>query len=96
MNFREFDIILCLCPKDINKLIFEYYDEKCRRCNTNQIYCNTCELYNCPCYKEIDYCNVMECHKILCCENKNDICNSNCNCCEKSRYLCDRCWNIDI
>ena len=92
MNFSTLDNILYKIPKDINNVIFKYYTTNCYSCNNDQIYCYECEIYNCSCIRDIRFCNVQECNKLLCCydigrkiHNEND-----------SPYLCSRCWNIDI
>lgn len=89
MNFPTFDNLLDKYPKDLNKVIYNYYTTNCGECGNDQIYCFRCELYNCSCVKNIKFCNVSECTKILCCFNSNQIYIN-------GPYLCDRCWNIDI
>jgi hypothetical protein len=90
MNFLLLDNILKEYTKCFNQIIYNYYSSLCFKCNEIQIYCGVCELYSCLCNNNINFCNVEECGKILCCLNQNRIC----SCCNK--FLCDRCWNIDI
>ena len=93
LNFTDLDNILVEYPKEINNLIFEYYSLECRTCNKDQIYCYTCELYNCNCTKTIRFCNVRECNKLLCCTTGTRIHPTED---DDYRQLCHRCWNIDI
>ena len=93
IDFEDFDNILNNYPKNINNLIYDFYSNHCKECGTNQRYCIDCQKYQCFCIKSIFKCDVQECRKLLCCVLGHRVCEC-ANCVEK--YLCPRCWRIDI
>lgn len=96
INFYNFDILLKSIPKDINKLIHEYYSTFCSNCQTNQRLCLECKKYQCFCIPDITQCNVKECSKTLCCIQGIPIVKSNYHNPHPCRVLCPRCYRIDI
>ena len=87
MDFITFDEQIIKYPKQINKLIYDYYKDTCDKCNMQQIQCNQCYFYSCKC-SSVRKCNVKECNKILCCIGMTIDYNE--------RFLCNRCYHIDI
>ena len=87
MDFITLDKELKKYPKQISKLIYNYYKLKCDICNIHQIFCSVCEKYHCKCSKDIIRCNVNECNKLLCCALSIRIQHNNGPC------LCEKCWN---
>ena len=94
LKFEELDKHFQILPEDLSKVIFNYYTQNCKECGTIQKFCTGCNKYQCFCIKDIFHCNVKECNKLLCCVDGILIC----NCCngDSRRYLCERCYRIDI
>ena len=88
MNCQDIDLVLVkTLPKDITKIIFNYYTNICLTCNYIQTCCENCKIYNCMCVVD-KKCNI--CPLMLCkCECVMFI--KICVCCES--YLCNTCWN---
>lgn len=87
MNRQDIDLELVkILPKDITKIIFNYYTNICLTCNHIQTYCNNCEIYNCICYVDKKCRNCPLRH----CECKCIMFYKICECCE--HYLCNDCW----
>ena len=94
ISFQEFDELLKEYPQNLTKLIYDFYTTECQGCGSRQKYCIECEKYQCYCIKTVFRCNVEECQRLLCCIDGEKICN--CNACPNDKYLCSRCWRIDI
>lgn len=92
MDFIEFDKYLKKYPKNMTQLIYDYYSNKCNKCNMIQNYCIECKQYQCFCIRTISYCKVTECNKLLCCFDGKYISKNP----KDERKLCTRCWRIDI
>ena len=94
IRFEDLDDYFQMLPQDISKIIFNYYTQSCKECGTVQKYCIGCKKYQCFCVKDIFHCNVKICDRLLCCEDGILIC----TCCTglERRYLCERCYRIDI
>ena len=88
MNREELDKELVkILPKDITKIIFNYYTNICLTCSCIQTYCENCHTYNCLCdtNKKCIECPLMFC-KCECIMFQKI-----CECCDN--YLCNDCWN---
>ena len=90
MNIQELDkVFVKKLPKDITKIIFNYYTNICNTCSYLQTYCRKCKLYNCIC--NVDE-NCKNCH-LRYCECKCIMFYKICECCES--YLCNDCYHGD-
>ena len=47
LSFNYIDKILEFLPKDVNKIIYEYYDCRCGVCRGDKVVCVYCKEYFC-------------------------------------------------
>ena len=85
MNKEGIDFILVeKLPKDLTKLIFDFYTDICHSCKDKQKFCYDCFYFicNCEAEKKCNHCKILIC-------NCKDIVYKICDCCEN--YLCQTC-----
>ena len=82
MDFITFDEKFKeILPKDLSKIVYEYYDTSCYVCKIEKSKCSVCDNYFCKttsCINNCVWCSV----KMSCC--KNFSCNHS--------VLCSYCW----
>ena len=89
MNKEYIDMLLIHeLPKDLNKIIFDYFTDHCSVCNNKQRFCYDCFYYICNCKseKKCNHCRIFICN----CKN---IVYKICSCCEN--YLCQVCLKME-
>lgn len=89
MNFKELDSIIKL-PKDMNFIIYKYYNDLCEKCYYNVEYCYECDFYYCFCDKNTNKCYL--CTKIFCDYLHGIIYKINF---KNNLFICNNCWNIN-
>lgn len=94
IKLLEFDVIdklLDTLPKDVNKIIFDFYDTRCEDCDKELIECEYCEFYFCQfhiCFGHTSSCSVCFRHR---CPYQAfyRICDCHYN------TVCEKCWIND-
>lgn len=91
LHFDELDkILINKLPKDMVKVIYNFYNIRCNKCNKKMILCDGCNKYYCGsldyfCNRDIErLCN--KCDKYLCC-NYVSLCK-----CHISNMMCINCY----
>lgn len=90
LSFDIIDKMFNNLPRDINKMIYEYYESKCNECKIEMEKCEICEKYFCQfhiCYSHKE-CMVCKRH---CCPFKMFY--RNCEC--EDNKVCEVCWYKD-
>ena len=54
---KDINSILTILPKEINKVIYNFYTKTCIKCGIQQRYCYSCNYYRCYC------CDIIKCFK---------------------------------